>query len=101
MKKKSKKRCKVGPLKNPSGDIVSNPSQMADLLQNQFCSVFSNIENPLKKDPEYASAPCSLSDISFAQADIEWAIDQIKLHSAPGEDEFPAVLLKKCKRCLS
>ena len=101
VKKKSKKRCKIGTLKNSSGDIVSNPSQMADLLQNQFCSVFSNMENPQKKDPEYASASCSLSDLSFDQADIEWAIDQIKLHSAPGEDEFPAFLLKKCKRYLS
>ena len=97
VKKKSKKRCKVGPLKNSAGDIVSNPSEMADLLQKQFCSVFSRIDNPLKKDPNYEAASCTLSDLYFDQTDFEWAIDQIKLNSAPGEDEFPAILLKRCK----
>ena len=61
VKKKSKKRCKIGPLKNSAGDIISKPSEMADLLQKQFCSVFSSSDNPLKKDPEYEAAPCSLS----------------------------------------
>ena len=74
---------------------------MADLLQKQFCSVFSSSDNPLKKDPDYEATSCSLYDIDFVQDDIEWAIDQIKLHSAPGEDEFPSILLKKCKANIS
>lgn len=101
VKKKSKKRSKVGPLKNCNGSIISSPSKMADLLQKQFCSVFSDVANPLKKDPDYVAAPCSLTDLDFNQADIEWAIDQIKMTSAPGEDEFPAVLLKSCKSHLA
>ena len=101
VKKRSKKRCKVGPLKDSNGDIVSKPSEMADLLQKQFCSVFSSSDNPLKKDPDYEATSCSLYDIDFVQDDIEWAIDQIKLHSAPGEDEFPSILLKKCKANIS
>ena len=101
VKKKSSARSKVGPLKTSSNQFVSHSKQMADVLQEQFCSVFSDPDNVNIKPPEYDPVSCCLSDIEFTPSDIEWAIDQLKPTSASGMDEFPAFLLKGCKNSLS
>ena len=86
---------------NQNKENESDSAKMADILKQQFCTVFSNPDSTHIKFPDYDAVPCSLSDIDFNQEDIEWAIDQLKPSSAPGEDEFPAVLLIRCKSALS
>ena len=43
----------------------------------------------------------ALDDIQFNEQDIIWAINQIPLHSAPGPDKIPSILLKECKKELA
>ena len=72
--------------------VLSDSKQMADLLQKQFCAVFSNPLCNIKKDPDFAPTAVSLE-----VKDIKTSIDEIRITSAPGEDEIPAILLKSCK----
>ena len=85
-RKFSKLKCKVGPLKTDSGRFVSSPKDMADLLQTQFCSVFSNPESSSIKDPSFPSVETTLEDIVLTIEDLISSIDALNPTSAPGED---------------
>ena len=100
-KKFSKLKCKIGPLKVGSSNFVSEPKQMANLLQKQFCSVFSDPQSQSKEDPKFIQAATFLEDITLTIEDFVSAIDNMRLHSAPGEDEIPAILFKSCKDSIS
>ena len=41
MKKKTSNRVGVGPLKDSAGNLVTDDSAMAELLNDFFCSVFT------------------------------------------------------------
>ena len=100
-KKFSKVRRKIGPLKSSDGQYVSDSEGMANLLQKQFCSVFSDPDSDQKEDPNFPPAECCLDDFNFTIEDILLAIDSMRLNAAPGEDEFPVILLKRCKASIS
>ena len=70
---------------------------MADPLQNQFCSVFSNPESAMIEDPTFPQASLFLEDFDLVIEYFISAIEEMKTHSAPGEDELPAFLFKNCK----
>ena len=93
-KKFSKLKSKIGPLKDKSGIFVSTAKGMADLLQRQFSSVFSDPCSKATKDPSFPPVSTVLDDIDLSVEDFENAIDEVRETSAPGEDEVPAILLK-------
>lgn len=108
-KKYSKRKCKIGPLKLGNKDnttLIKHPRRMADVLQNQFKSVFShpdmidadqyNVPQP----SEDASTP-SLEVFDFTPGDIIKAISEINSSSSAGKDGFPATLLKNCSASLA
>ena len=76
---------------------MSDSKRMADLLQRQFCSVFSNPDSEMVEDPNFPQASSCLEDFNLVIEDFISAIDEMKAHSAPGEDELPAILFKSCK----
>ena len=86
---------------------LSNPKDIANLLQNQFSSVFSD---PSKINIESASAtfaPPSIAHpftddmLNFFEDDIIKAIEEITPNAASGPDEVPVLLLKSCKVALA
>ena len=83
-----------------SGIITTDPKAMADVLQQQFTSVFSNPSSPDIKDPEFDSPNISrfLQDHDFLikDEDIISAISMILSDSASGPDGIPVSLLKNC-----
>ena len=95
-KRFAKTKSRIGPLKQDSGEYTNIPSVMGELLQDQFSSVFSNPAAPEKIIPPLHLPEHTLETISFDPSDIAAAIAEISLDSASGEDEFPAILLKKC-----
>lgn len=104
---KRSQHSKIGPLIK-DGEIINNPEDIAESLQNQFCSVFSdpdenqhinNIEEFFDSDEDIPEI--NLSDINFSEKDIEAAISEIKPNAACGDDGFSAMLLKHCKEELS
>ena len=84
-----------------NGNICSSPEKIADVLQRQFCSVFSD---PSKIDssstmfdtPEIIH-PFTDDMLDFSISDVIEAINDIKLSAAAGPDDVPAQLVKNCK----
>ena len=103
-KKFSKVKNNIGPLMDSTNSLVSGPQKMAEILSEQYKSVFSEprINSPITHpNPEFMSTGRgSLSDIEFTKQDFIDAIDTISQNAAAGPDRFPAILLKKCKHAL-
>ena len=101
----SKKRRNISMLFDENNNICSNPKDIANILQRQFTSVFS--------DPSKTDIPSALFDspaidhqfndemLEFTISDIIEAIQDIKPNAAAGPDEIPVCLLKKCKETLA
>ena len=105
-KKFSRIKTAIGPLLDSAKKIVSYPSKMAEILKRQYDAVFSVPLEPMMQSTvifdltDNIEQPV-LPDISFEPVDIEEAIDELSANSAAGPDQFPAILLKQCKKVLS
>ena len=96
-KKKSKLKCKVGPLEGEDGKLYEDPAEMANILQKQYQRVFSNPKAETNIHIDEDEQPNTLEDIEFTENDIIAAINLIPPQSAGGPDKFPACILKECK----
>ena len=98
-----KTKQRIGPLEEQNTkELTSDPTKMANILQNQYVKAFSNPNTPIPEDVKNkVPVSCSITDINFTAEDIERAIDQLQIYSATGPDDFPAIVLKKCKTQLS
>ena len=98
-KRHSKTKSKVGPLRNKNNKLIYDKQSIANILQDQYTSVFST---PKETDISYPNA-CQnqINDIIFEEKDIIEAISTLTPNAAPGPDGFPAVLLKNCKEELA
>ncbi|KAL5248617.1 hypothetical protein ACHWQZ_G017709 [Mnemiopsis leidyi] len=104
-KKFSKKKSNISLLFDKDGNIKSDPKDIANLLQNQFLSVFSD---PSKTSLDSASFlppeikhPFDDEMLDFFVSDIADAIEDIKPNAASGPDEIPVSLLKNCKEAIA
>ena len=83
-------------------EYTTDNKRMADILQDQYQSVFS-IPTQTTFDPDYMEIVpnANLSDVEFNKNDFIEAIKSIDSNSAAGPDGFPAILLKKCSENIS
>ena len=83
--------------------IVSSAEEMSELLQCQFESVFSILKNisPGLHGIEEFPPPVLLSDINITRERILDSIMATPISSAPGPDEVPLILLRKCAEVFS
>ena len=93
----------ISTLFNGEKKLVTDSKDLADILQTQFCSVFSDPNCPDKSMPEFALPPIITEnrELVLSTELIEEAISEVKLDSAPGPDGIPAILLKRCAGSLS
>ena len=102
-KKRNISKCRIGPLQTSiSGKTTfyDDAKSMADILQKQFISVFSNPENINISEVNLKSHDGNtntLDDVDFDVNDFIKAIDEIQTNSQSGDEGFPAIVLKKCK----
>ena len=97
-KRFAKKPCTVGPLLTEKGNLEHKPKAMADILAKQYASVFSDPNCPKKQAPNLnVIIEEIIDDINFSIDDIISAINEISENSACGENDIPAIILKKCK----
>ena len=98
-KKRKKTVSRIGPLSDKDNKLQSDSKLKADILQDQYCTVFSDPNNVNTRNiPDSADeTKPTIQDIHFTIDDIKKAIDDIPTFSAPGPDKIPAVILKKCK----
>ena len=99
-KKHSKTKQSISQLFSNDKQVISDRKLIADTLQDQFVSTFSNPTNPDVSIPPAASPSSSLSNITFNYDDILSAIDEIKDNSSCPDFSTPAIVLKKCKHDL-
>ena len=92
--RKRKTREVVGPLKFGNGKYTDDPKKMAEILSNQYESVFSK-PSPRSNLSNLKGTDKQLDDITFSVEDIEAAMGEIKAGSAPGPDEIPAIVFHK------
>ena len=77
---------------------------MADILQTQYCSIFSDPNSRLIEQTLVGISqgdPCSIQDIDFDKEDIIKAIDELDVYAATSHDDIPAKIIKYCKHSIS
>ena len=94
----SKSKPKVGPLLDPTTNELTDDSlAMANILQNQYKSVFTqplpNYDLPQNDEPTTQI----LEDFNLTIEEFTKEIESLSPSSAPGADGFPAILLLKTK----
>ena len=105
-KRFSRVKVGIGPLIDSAKQLISAPRKIAEILSEQYCSVFSpprydNISmDTLFPDNESINTP-NLCTISFTDTELVDAMEELSANAAPGPDGFPAILLKKCSTALS
>ena len=95
-KKLSTFNSSVGPLINEKNLYTGSSKEMADILSNQYNSVFSEPSNVTLTDPD-CEINSNIFDFEFSVEDIINAIDELSNNSGSGPDGVPAILLKRCK----
>ena len=103
-KRFSKLRSNVGPQKDENGSLQHRLKTMADILQTQYCSVFSDPNSSLIKQAVVGinqGDPSSIQDIDFDKGDIIKAIDELDAYAVTSHDDIPAKILKDCKYSIS
>jgi len=105
-KRFSKVKIGIGPLIDSAKQLISAPRKIAEILSEQYSSVFSsprhdNISmDTLFPNNETINTP-NLCDINFSDTELADAMEELASNAAPGPDGFPAILLKKCSTALS
>ena len=101
LKKKTSNRVSVGPLKE--GDsLVTDDSQMADMLNTYFCSVFTNENLANMRDPEQLYMGDNLlKDVEFTAEKVKKKLSHLKPSAAPGPDGVWSRILHKQADILS
>ena len=96
---RQKMKTPIGPLNNESGTLTNDPGEMANILADQYNSVFSVPATDVNPRPQ--AAETTVSDITLNEEEIIKAITELNSQSASGPDRFPALLLKNCKESLA
>ena len=97
----------IGPFIDASKNIITCSAQMAEMLSEQYRSVFSVPKERLKPpeeiftDGENPPGRTALLDVQFNEEDIVKAIGEMSPTAAAGPDRLPAILLKQCRTILS
>ena len=98
-KKKSKVKSKIGPLLNSEGNLTQRNKEMAEILSQQYCKMFSKPKgDTLTMD---STATQDINPINITEKDLIDAITELSPSAAAGPDGFSATMLKNCKSELS
>ena len=101
-KRKLKCKSSVGPLADTNGVLRFDDESMSNILQDQFCSVFSDPSNPNKKFTDInATFEEPLEEIQLTSKDIDDAMKKIKINTSSSTDDIPAIVFNKCRIALN
>jgi hypothetical protein len=91
----------IAPLRNFDGNLVTNDSKRAALLNNYFCSVFTVDDGIINTSSLSASAVSSAALPFFTPSPIQKHIKQLETGSANGPDGLPAIFYKNTASIIS
>ena len=94
VRSKQKTKDTVGPLENSVGEKVVSDKDMADLLNNYFCSVFTHDNSPPSLDQDkYTGIP--MAEVKITTEMVTEKLKKLKVGKAPGPDGIYPVVLNK------
>ena len=101
-KKKRKVKSNVGPILDKSTNtMTTNPKLMAELLADQYDSVFSVPSTNVPTTSISQEDVNTITDIVVSCEEIVDAIKELRPSAASGPDGFPAILLTNCHEQLA
>ena len=97
-KRFSKLRSNIGPLKDENGNLKHEPEDMANILQSQYSSVFSNPQSdeidPVAYNTIENTDTC-ITDIEINRELMMEAMNELDSNSSAPDGDIPARVLKK------
>ena len=75
-------------------NIFTDPKQIAAILNNSFCSVFSKENTQITKTCPIIPSASQINDIYFTASLVQEKISKLKSNSAPGPDGITPRFLK-------
>ena len=87
-------------VRDPAGNITTNPLDTANALNNYFGSVFQLEDTTSLPNPPARTA-ATLDRVTFSPVVVAKALRSLKRHSCPGQDGIPNLLLAKCSNALA
>ena len=102
-KRFSKQPSKIGPLLDSSGKLQQHPKKMADMLQDQYSSVFNDVGDQTDENQgsKADTTTPTMDDITFTREDVTKAIREVGEFSASADDDIPSMILKNCAEEIS
>ena len=91
--KNRKIKSQIGPLINKNGKYDADPKRMANILNQQYKSVFTEPTNTVYYQDTTPLTQQSLTSIHITEERLSNAMKEINPDSAPGPDHFPAIIL--------
>ena len=99
----------VGPIIDRKGEVISDNGDMAEIIHDQYETTWSEPIEPLEEadkmfpDEEETEETTdqTIRDIDFNINDIKKAMGELEETSASGPDQFPSIILKKCREYLA
>lgn len=89
-------------LRDPHGQLVSQPLLVAEIFANQFAKVFINEDTTsMPQLPAADRSRFSIENIVFTPGKVEKILLDLKLTASPGPDDVSPILLKNCSSTLS
>jgi Reverse transcriptase (RNA-dependent DNA polymerase) len=95
IKRKTKTRPGVGPLKDDQGRTIQDDKEMAAVLNSFFSGVFTREDTTEIPEPENIAGGHELRDISITVKEVKNKIKKLREDSATGPDGIGPLLLKK------
>jgi len=95
LKRRTKTKTSVGPLKDAEGRSVVGNKEMADLLNNYFNSVFSREPDMTGTEEPAQQTRHKLEDFNITAEKIRSKVKNLRPASAPGPDGIGAGLLQE------
>ena len=100
IRKKTKTKCSIGPLKE-GNNLVTDNKDMATLLNKFFSSVFTREDTVNIPVPDPLPCNTELRNMTFSPANVKETLDKLKPYSAQGPDSIPGRLLQEHSETLS
>ena len=92
-----KTRSRIGPLTNNDGDVITDPKEQANILNNQYVSVFTRDDGVVPSvEAENANGE-KIEDICVDREVVLRVIDNLKEQSAAGPDGIPPRVIKELR----
>jgi len=96
IKKRTKARTPIGPLKGDDGRNITDPEEMADTINEFFVSVFTREDTTEIPTPRKKRIWSKLKKCWVTTAMVKAKIKELRPNSAPGPDGISAKVLKQC-----